>query len=97
MRGAHSARHEAEVLWKTGDADGASTVILAVVEFYSAREVGRLELANTLRVAGLAEEGRRGRDAARAFWAEARGLYEAEGIDVAVAECERRLKGLRGR
>ena len=97
MRGAHAARHEAEVLWKTGDAEGACKVILAVLAFYRTREVGRLELANTLRVAGLAEEGRGGWDAARAFWAEARGLYEAEGIDVAVAECERRVKGLTGK
>jgi hypothetical protein len=96
MRGAHARRHAAEVLWKTGDADGACVRILAVLEFYRTREVGRLELANTLRVAGLAEEGCSRRDAARVFWAEARGLYEAEGIDVAVAECERRLKGLAG-
>ena len=96
MRGAHAKRHAAEVLLQTGDVAGACAGILAVLEFYRGREVGRLELANTLRVAGLAEEGCGGRDAARVFWAEARGLYEAEGIDVAVTECERRLKGLGG-
>jgi hypothetical protein len=96
MRGAHAKRHAAEVLLHTGDAAGACAGILAVLEFYREREVVRLELANTLRVAGLAEEGCSRRDAARVFWAEARGLYEAEGIDVAVAECDRRLKGLGG-
>ena len=61
-------------------------------------------LANTLRVAALAEECRGGHVAeARMFWEEARGLYEAEGIDVAVTECdegegvERRLAILMGK
>jgi hypothetical protein len=94
MRGAHAKRHAAEVLLQTGDAAGACAGILAVLEFYREREVVRLELANTLRVAGLAEEGCGRRDAARVFWAEARGLYGAEGIDVAVVEADRRLKRL---
>jgi tetratricopeptide (TPR) repeat protein len=94
MRGAHAKRHAAEVLLKTGDADGACAGILAVLEFYRTREVGRLELANTLRVAGLAEEGRGEVKAAREFWMEARGLYAAEGIFAGVAEADRRLTGL---
>jgi hypothetical protein len=96
MHGAHAKRHAAEVLLQTGDAAGACAGILAVLGFYRGREVGRLEMANTLPVAGLAEEGRGGLDAARAFWGEARELYLAEGIDAGVAECQRRLQGLGG-
>jgi hypothetical protein len=94
MRGAHAKRHAAEVLLHTGDAAAAHARILAVLGFYREREVGRLELANTLRVAALAEEGCGHVAEARMFWEETRGLYEAEGIDPGVAECERRLKVL---
>jgi hypothetical protein len=96
MRGAHARRHVADVLVGAGDACAARAIILRVLEFYRTREVGRLELANTLRVAGLAEEGCGGRDVARLIWTEARDLYAAEGIDAAVAECDRRLKVLGG-
>jgi hypothetical protein len=95
MRGAHAARHQAEALVKAGDAERASECILEVVRFYRGQEVRGLEMANTLRVAGLAEEGRGGWEAARAFWTEAGELYAAEGIDAGVAESERRLKALR--
>jgi hypothetical protein len=96
MREAHARRHTADVLLETGDVAGACTEILAVLEFYRQREVGQLELANTLRVAGLAEEGRGELEAARAFWVEARELYGVEGIDAGVAEADRRLRGLGG-
>ncbi len=70
MRGAHARRHVADVLVGAGDASAALPIILGVLEFYRTREVGRLELANTLRVAGLAEEGCGGRDGAAGLWAE---------------------------
>ena len=94
MKGAHAARHQAEALLKAGDPAAASNCILEVVRFYRGQEVGRLELANALRVAGLAEEGCGHVDEARVFWSEARELYMAEGIDAGVAEAERRLKVL---
>jgi tetratricopeptide (TPR) repeat protein len=96
MRGAHAARHRAEALIKAGDAKRASECILEVVRFYRGQEVGRLEMANALRVAGLAEEDCGRRDEARAFWAEAREGYLAEGIDAGVAEADRRMKILAG-
>jgi tetratricopeptide (TPR) repeat protein len=96
MRGAHAARHQAEALLKAGDATGASACILEVVRFYRGTDVGRLEMANALRVAGLAEEDCGRRDEARAFWAEAREGYIAEGIDAGVAEAERRMRVLGG-
>src|SRR5882757_7270177 len=75
MRGAHAARHQAEALLKAGDAAGASDCILEVVRFYRGQEVGRLEMANTLRVAGLAAEACGRKKEAWEFWGEARAGY----------------------
>jgi hypothetical protein len=96
MRGAHAARHQAEALIKAGHAERASECILEVLRFYRGQEVGRLEMANTLRVAGLAEEGCGRREEALAHWTEAREGYLAEGIDAGVTEAERRMKMLTG-
>ena len=101
MRGAHAGRHQAEALLKAGDAAGASDCILEIVRFYRAQEVqgqevGRLEMANALRVAGLAEEARGHTKAAGEYWTEARAGYLAEGVEAGVAECDVRLKAIQG-
>ena len=79
---------------KAGDAERASECILEVLRFYRGQEVGRLEMANTLRVAGLAEEDCGRRKEAFAHWTEAREGYLAEGIDAGVTEADRRMKSL---
>jgi hypothetical protein len=99
MRGAHAARHQAEALLKAGDAAAANECILEVVRFYRAQErqgeeVGRLEMANALRVAGLAAEACGSAKEAAEFWGEAREGYLAEGIEAGVKESERRIKSL---
>jgi len=94
LKGAHAARHQAAALLKADDAVGARDCILEVVRFYRGQEVGRLEMANALRVAALAEEGLGHMKEARAYWAETREGYLAEGIEAGVAECERQLKVL---
>jgi hypothetical protein len=94
MRGAHAARHQAEALFKAGDAAGASDCILEIVRFYRGQSVGRLELSNALRVAALTEEALSHTKAAREYWAEARTGFLAEGVDAGVAECDARLNAI---
>ncbi len=97
VRGAYAARHQAEALLKAGDAAGASDCILEIVRFYRAQErqgqdVGRLEMANALRVAGLVEEARGNLKDAEGYWGEARVGYLAEGVEAGVEECDVRVK-----
>ena len=94
LRGAHAARHQAEALLKAGDAAGASECILGVVRFYRGREVGRLEMANAMRVAGLAAEALGHGKEASGYWGEAREGYAAEGVEAGVMECDARMKAL---
>jgi hypothetical protein len=51
-----------------------------------------LDMANALRLAGLALDGLRRPDPARAAWTAARDLYADAGVAAGVSECERRLE-----
>lgn len=94
MRAAHSARHLAEIEMEAGHLEEASLRIAEVLLFYRGREVSRLEMANTLRVAALIDERRGFRQEARQLWSEAREMYAREGIQTGVAEAQQRLARL---
>ena len=94
MRAAHVARHLAEIELNGGNVEEASLRIAQVLLFYRGRQVPRLEMANTLRVAALIDEKRGFRDEAREFWIEALQMYAREGVDAGVAEAKRRLARL---
>lgn len=94
LRAAHSARHLAEIEMEAGHLEEASLRIAEVLLFYRGREVARLEMANTLRVAALIDERRGFRDEARQLWREVRAMYAREGIQAGVAEAQQRLARL---
>ncbi|HSU19948.1 MAG TPA: hypothetical protein VLI45_09425 [Acidobacteriaceae bacterium] len=91
MRAAHIARHLAEVELEAGRLEEASLRIAAVLLFYRGRQVRRLEMANTLRIAALIDEKRGFRDEARQLWSEVREMYAREGVEEGVAEARKRL------
>lgn len=94
MRAAHTARQLAEVEMELGRMEEASLRIAEVLLYYRGREVPRLEMANTLRVAALVDERRGFREEARMLWTEARDMYAREGIQTGVAEAQQRLARL---
>jgi tetratricopeptide (TPR) repeat protein len=94
MRGIHAARHLAEIDLDAGHLEEATLRIAEVLLFYRGREVPRLEMANTLRVAALVDQRRGFRDEARLLWCEARSLYEREGVKDGVVEADRWLMRL---
>lgn len=94
MRAAQMATHLAEVELEADRLEEASLRIAEVLLFYRGREVPRLDMANTLRLAALVDEKRGFRDEARRFWSEAREMYAREGVHTGVAEAQRRLARL---
>ncbi len=94
LKAAHALRHAAELLVELGRAAEAEQSIGVVLAVYRERGVGGLELANALRVAGLAHEAAGDFAGARESWMAARGLYEGAGVTAGVVEADRRVAGL---
>jgi tetratricopeptide (TPR) repeat protein len=94
MRWAHSLRHAAELALQMGEVDDARRDIGAVVSFYKVRDVADLEMANALRVAGLAGQAAGDFEGATASWKQALGLYERVGVAEGVAEAYRRIRSM---
>lgn len=90
-RAAHARRHSADLQREVGLVEEARRSIGVVVAFYRENGTGALEMANSLRIAALVEEDIGAKGAARGMWAEALGLYDEAGVQVAVDECRRRL------
>jgi hypothetical protein len=91
LRAGHARRHAAEIWIKNGQVSDGRTAIARVMEVYRARSVSGLELANALRVQGLAAEAAGEFMEARAAWSEAGQLYEEVGVAEGVAEAKRRV------
>jgi len=94
LRLAHALRHVADIDLERGENEAAARSASEAVEIYRQHpEVSSLELANALRVWALAQETEGNSVGAASVWLEARRLYEAEGIDEGVRECEAQLRG----
>jgi len=91
LRAGHARRHAAEIWIKNGQVSEGRAAIAKVMEVYRAQGVGGLELANALRVQGLAAEVAGEFTEARAAWSEAGQLYEEVGAAEGVAEAKRRV------
>jgi len=91
LRAGHARRHAAEIWIKNGQVSEGRAAIAWVMEVYRAQGVGGLELANALRVQGLAAEAAGELAEARAAWDEAGRLYEEVGVMEGVVEAKRRV------
>ena len=93
LRLAHTVRHLGDVYRHAGRLDDAEECYAEALRIYRAHpEVSDLELANALRSAAILKEKTGGRDAAAAFWQEAKSRYQSEGVAAGVEESSRRLK-----
>jgi len=95
-RAMYALRHAAALRLQVHEVEVAREAIGRVLRVYREHGVEGLELANTLRVAALAEEAAGEKAAAREYWVEARGLYQDEGVEAGAFEAGRRLMGLDG-
>ena len=91
LRAEHARRHAAEIWIKNGQVSEGRAAIAQVMQMYRAQGVSGLELANALRVQGLAAEAAGEFAEARAAWSEAGQLYEEVGVAEGVAEAKRRV------
>lgn len=85
---AHALRHLSDLARERGAAGEAWKHASRAAQLYRSSS-DRLGLANALRLQALSAASD---EEARAYWAEARGLYAERGIDEGVAECELRLR-----
>lgn len=93
IRLAHALRHLADIERERCHYEAALAPASEALEIYRRhREASPLELANALRVWALVQEGRGDLAEAASAWREARGLYEAEGVEAGVRECDARLR-----
>lgn len=89
---AHALRHLADIERERGRVANAVAPASEAVGIYrSCPDASTLELANALRVWALALDARDQSEQAASIWREAMALYDAEGIDAGVKECEARL------
>ena len=89
---AYTIRHEADILRETCKAVEAESLYLEAEKIY--RQLGEqaaLDLANTLRGLALVNELAAKIDASKAFWQEARELYERCKVKAGIKECDERL------
>ena len=94
LRAEHARRHAAEIWIKNGQVNEGRAAIAQVMEVYRGKGVSGLELANALRVQGLAAEAAGALGEACAAWSEAGKLYETAGVAAGVAEAKRRVAKL---
>jgi len=94
---AHTVRHLGDVRRHLGQHEGAQSCYEEVLDIYRREpEANPLDLANALRPFAILREKTGDFDDARAFWREARKLYESLGIDAGVAEASQALAQLGG-
>jgi len=91
LQAGHAQRHAAEIWIKNGQVSEGRAAIAWVMQIYRAQGVTGLELANALRVQGLAAEAAGELAEARAAWDEAGQLYEQVGVVEGAAEAKRRV------
>ncbi len=92
---AHTIRHLGDVHVKRRNwpqAEECFAEALSIYRSHPSPEV--LDLANAVRSHAALKTETGQREAARALWAEARELYESEGIAAGVEECRRRAEQL---
>ena len=91
LRAGHARRHAAEIWIRNGQVSEGRAAIALVMQVYRERGVAGLELANALRVQGLAAEAAGELVESCAAWSEAGRLYEVAGVPEGVAEAKRRV------
>jgi len=92
---AHRLRHIGDIAVAQADLARAEHCYSEAGELFDAQETGQLDRANFLRSKALLKEKQGATDAAAQYWAEARALYLATGIDAGVQESDRRLAQLK--
>ena len=89
---AHALRHLSDLDREADHLEQALAHAEQAAALYRANGRGTSpDLANALRLKGLALDGLRKTDQARAAWSAARDLYADAGVAAGVEECERRL------
>jgi hypothetical protein len=89
---AHALRHLSDLDREADHLEQALAHAEQAAALYRANGRGTSpDLANALRLTGLALDGLRKPEQARAAWSAARDLYADAGVAAGVAECERRL------
>lgn len=95
MAQARAIRHAADIESELGDTvESARHYEEAVAIYRSDPSTAPLDLANALRGWALLQQQAGAKDGALELWEEARRLYAAAQVDVAVAECSRRVAEL---
>lgn len=92
---AHTVRHLGDVHRHASrpiEADRCYSEALAL--YRGAAQPPPLDVANAMRPAALVKEATGDLEAAKALWSDARRLYDMAGVQVAAAECSRRLSRL---
>jgi hypothetical protein len=89
VKWAHTLRHVAEMQAELKRGDEARKSIEAVLVFYRAEGTGKREMANSLRVAALAEEAAGDAAAGKVFWREAAELYAELRLEEGHIEAQR--------
>ena len=93
-RSLHSLRHAAEIQLHAGNVERAQQHIQIVLRHYREQMPVRLEMANALRVGGLAAEAAGDFAQGRQLWGEAREIYAELKIDAGVTEADRRIAAM---
>lgn len=92
---AHTVRHLGDLHLDEGRPDLAEPCFREALALYrNDASSPPLDLANALRPFAILKENLGQRDEAKRLWEEARDLYATVGVQVAVAECSRRLARL---
>ena len=87
----HHGRHAADLHRELGNFDEAYVLINVTLGSYRENRPSDLELANTLRIAGLVDEAYEDRGRCISLWREACELYGKADVAAGVEECQRRL------
>lgn len=96
LRLAHTIRHLGDIYRSRGDFARAGGCYDEALTLYRAHADARpLDVANALRGAALLKEKIGDAPTAIRYWEEARNLYEAQNVEVAVAEGARRIAALK--
>ena len=89
---AHALRHLSDLDRRADHLEQALAHAEQAAALYRSNGQGTSpDMANALRLAGLALDGLRKTESARAAWTAARDLFAGAGVADGVAECERRL------
>lgn len=91
---AHGLRHLSDLDREAGDLDLALAEAREAAALYRAEaQTPRIDLANALRLTGLALDAAGRRDEGARAWAQALEGYRTAGVEAGIAECRARLEG----